>query len=300
MSAKKSKFKFKSQSPYDCEVCGKHFSSTMGLYSHQRTQKHGKHANVEYSKIKPKKRLKSSIDLEIRKHKQEVYTSMSQEQTKRKSNEELREALREQLAVDERPYYNIEAYQLAIRTMTTGEAYKLAKNELKSNALIDSYKHNLDVAVVENDEAIALSKGTGVIANNPSSSIIIHNKRGKKVEISTIGRDTSEQAAFRRAISINYNHRCCITGDSIAIEAAHIQTHSDYYDNSIDNGIMLSVGLHRLFDKGIMVIDPDSMAIHFTDDCFYKRYLEGAVITQGKIKINKEKLLAKNRLIFND
>ncbi|HHC2377979.1 TPA: HNH endonuclease [Klebsiella pneumoniae] len=63
---------------------------------------------------------------------------------------------------------------------------------------------------------------------------------------------------------MNYNHRCAITGDEVAVEACHIQTHANYFDNSLDNGVLLSVGLHRLFDAGIMIICPETMTISFT------------------------------------
>ncbi|HDG1677111.1 TPA: HNH endonuclease, partial [Kluyvera ascorbata] len=118
--------------------------------------------------------------------------------------------------------------------------------------------------------------------------------KGLKKDIHTVGRDSQEQAAFRKAVSVNYNHRCAITGDEVAVEACHIQTHANYYDNSLDNGVLLSVGLHRLFDAGIMIICPETMTINFTHDCFYKKYLDGAFVKQGRIPINKAKLFKKN------
>ncbi|QPG07554.1 HNH endonuclease [Klebsiella pneumoniae subsp. pneumoniae] len=86
---------------------------------------------------------------------------------------------------------------------------------------------------------------------------------------------------------MNYNHRCAITGDEVAVEACHIQTHANYFDNSLDNGVLLSVGLHRLFDAGIMIICPETMTISFTRNC-YKKYLDGALVKQGRIPISKK------------
>lgn len=156
------------------------------------------------------------------------------------------------------------------------------------------------IASAELTESEAITPGTANIVRAPviahdSSPYVIKCIRGEKIEINTTGRNAADQAVFRKAIANNYSYRCCITGDSIAIEAAHIQTHSDHYDNCIDNGIMLSVGLHRLFDQGLMIIDPESMTIHFTVDCFYKKHLEGKVVSQGRVKINKDKLRQKNR-----
>ena len=115
-----------------------------------------------------------------------------------------------------------------------------------------------------------------------------------KKAIHTVGRDSQEQAAFRKAVSMNYNHRCAITGGEVAVEACHIQTHANYFDNSLDNGVLLSVGLHRLFDAGIMIICPETMTISFTRNCFYKKYLDGALVKQGRIPISKKKLSEKN------
>ena len=62
----------------------------------------------------------------------------------------------------------------------------------------------------------------------------------------------------------------------------------------LDNGVLLSVGLHRLFDAGIMIICPETMTISFTRNCFYKKYLDGALVKQGRIPISKKKLSEKN------
>lgn len=194
-------------------------------------------------------------------------------------------------------FFNKEAYQIAIRSMSTGEAWKLAHNEDLSEAFLEAHRANYALL----DSAIPSYKVEAPVEPpaKPESVLEAYSVpvRGEKIEISTIGRDSAAQAAFRKAVSANYNHCCAITGDSITVEACHIQTHSDHYDNCVDNGIMLSVGLHRLFDTGIMVIDPDSMTVHFMQDCFYKKHLEGAPVRQGKIPINKNKLKAKNLYI---
>lgn len=155
------------------------------------------------------------------------------------------------------------------------------------------------ISIIPPVEAIVELPVTSPITPHISETIthpvIVNNVRGEKIEINTIGRDSTDQAMFRKAVSANYSHRCSLTGDIVAIEAAHIQTHSNFYDNSVENGIMLAVGLHRLFDKGIMIIDPDTLTVHFTIDCFYKKHLEGEKVTEGRIKISREKLIAKNK-----
>ncbi|HCA8428297.1 TPA: HNH endonuclease [Klebsiella pneumoniae] len=129
-----------------------------------------------------------------------------------------------------------------------------------------------------------------------SSNLNKHYKKvhGIDIQIQELEISGQEQAAFRKAVSMNYNHRCAITGDEVAVEACHIQTHANYFDNSLDNGVLLSVGLHRLFDAGIMIICPETMTISFTRNCFYKKYLDGALVKQGRIPISKKKLSEKN------
>lgn len=191
-------------------------------------------------------------------------------------------------------YFNKEVYQIAIRSMSNAEAWKLAHNENDAQAFLTAHRANyalLDRAVPAYTIEAPVEPPVKPERVLEPVSIPV---RGEKVEISTIARDPAAQAAFRKAVTRNYNHCCAITGDTIAIEAAHIQTHSDHYDNSLDNGILLCVGLHRLFDAGIMVIDAELMTIHFKQDCFYKKHLEGAPVRQGRVAINKEKLKAKN------
>ncbi|MFQ3395299.1 hypothetical protein P9477_17760 [Enterobacter mori] len=197
-------------------------------------------------------------------------------------------------ATSEPAFFSKEVYQIAIRSMSNGEAWKLAHNENDAQAFLTAHRANYALL----DRAVPAYMVEAPVEPPVKPERVLEPVsipvRGEKVEISTIARDPAAQAAFRKAVTRNYNHCCAITGDTIAIEAAHIQTHSDHYDNSLDNSILLSVGLHRLFDAGIMVIDAELMTIHFKQDCFYKKHLEGAPVRQGKVAINKEKLKAKN------
>ncbi|MEH8375364.1 HNH endonuclease signature motif containing protein [Klebsiella pneumoniae] len=195
----------------------------------------------------------------------------------------------------------------------------ICKTPLKSSNLNKHYKkvHGIDIQIQEleisgvgelNQEGFISHwslPGTGKQALESSCERIRGGKfeeieehlssvKGVKKAIHTVGRDSQEQAAFRKAVSMNYNHRCAITGDEVAVEACHIQTHANYFDNSLDNGVLLSVGLHRLFDAGIMIICPETMTISFTRNCFYKKYLDGALVKQGRIPISKKKLSEKN------
>lgn len=69
-------------------------------------------------------------------------------------------------------------------------------------------------------------------------------------------KDRKGQSVFRQQILRNYNHRCCIYGESIVelLEAAHIQPYINEQSNHPQNGICLRVDLHRLFDEGLLAV----------------------------------------------
>ena len=66
-----------------------------------------------------------------------------------------------------------------------------------------------------------------------------------------------QQAAFRRAVLVAYDVRCAITGCDVeaALDAAHV---ADWHvANDAGAGILLRTDLHRLFERGLLVIGPD-------------------------------------------
>lgn len=69
----------------------------------------------------------------------------------------------------------------------------------------------------------------------------------------------SGQGKFKGAILKAYENRCCISGETCPelLEAAHIQRYLDEQSNHIQNGILLRVDLHRLFDSGLLSITED-------------------------------------------
>lgn len=79
------------------------------------------------------------------------------------------------------------------------------------------------------------------------------------------GRSAEDQRTFRDEVLKAYNYRCAITGESIEIdnynsttyilEAAHIIPYSDSGSFSVNNGIALSVEMHRLFDKKLFAFE---------------------------------------------
>lgn len=67
------------------------------------------------------------------------------------------------------------------------------------------------------------------------------------------------QSEFRQKISKIYNYKCCITGESCPdlLEAAHIQPYISKDSNHVQNGLLLRVDIHKMFDSGLIAINKD-------------------------------------------
>lgn len=67
------------------------------------------------------------------------------------------------------------------------------------------------------------------------------------------------QGAFRALVTDAYQRRCAITGESTlpTLEAAHIRPYSENGTHSITNGLLLRSDFHRLFDSGLITVEPD-------------------------------------------
>lgn len=111
------------------------------------------------------------------------------------------------------------------------------------------------------------------------------------------GRSADEQRKFRDEVLKAYGYQCAITGESIEItnynsttyllEAAHIIPYSDSGSFSVNNGIALSVEMHRIFDKKLF-------AFEYTDEGDIK-----VVVTESDRVKDKTGILARinNKII---
>lgn len=73
------------------------------------------------------------------------------------------------------------------------------------------------------------------------------------------------QQRFRSNALTLWEHRCAVSGLSLdrALEAAHIIPHIESGRMSARNSIVLRADLHRLFDSGLMAINPDRLEVTF-------------------------------------
>ncbi len=109
--------------------------------------------------------------------------------------------------------------------------------------------------------------------NNPFIAIsenIVENFRllpesREKLRNSRVVTERKGQRHFRASVSRAYSNKCCITGETTPelLEAAHIQPYIDEDSNHIQNGLLLRVDFHKLYDNGLLTID-DNYRLHFS------------------------------------
>lgn len=94
--------------------------------------------------------------------------------------------------------------------------------------------------------------------------------------------DRRKQAAFRTGLLEIFEGRCAVTGCSAldAVDAAHIIGVDGEGEDTISNGLILRADLHRLFDRDLMAVDPNTGSVHFAETC-QRDYaeLEGTRVT---------------------
>ncbi len=83
----------------------------------------------------------------------------------------------------------------------------------------------------------------------------------QRTERTTTQRDG--QTEFRESVIAAYAGKCAITACSIraVLEAAHIIPYRGAHTDKISNGLLLRVDLHRLFDRKLLAIDPETMEV---------------------------------------
>jgi putative restriction endonuclease len=67
------------------------------------------------------------------------------------------------------------------------------------------------------------------------------------------------QGSFRSLVIDAYNRRCAVTGETTlpVLEAAHIIPYANKGLHKISNGLLLRSDFHKLFDAGLITVEPD-------------------------------------------
>jgi putative restriction endonuclease len=67
------------------------------------------------------------------------------------------------------------------------------------------------------------------------------------------------QGSFRTLVIDAYHRKCAMTGEHTlpVLEAAHIRPYADHGPHLVSNGLLLRSDFHKLFDVGLVTIEPD-------------------------------------------
>lgn len=107
---------------------------------------------------------------------------------------------------------------------------------------------------------------------NDNFSLVEEPRDSKKYLINT----RSGQSVFKGKVLRAYNNICCITGETIPelLEAAHIEKYKTKSSNHLQNGLLLRIDIHRLFDNNLIFIDKNyiiHISSYITDE-YYKKF----------------------------
>ncbi|MGL6001713.1 MAG: HNH endonuclease [Plesiomonas sp.] len=120
--------------------------------------------------------------------------------------------------------------------------------------------HYINAPSIEQLKSKLLSTDTISSAIVQSTTPLLLDRKEKILRHSTI---RVTQSDFRTALMKRYNNKCCVTDctEIATIEAAHIIPYMGEHSNLVDNGLLLRVDIHRLFDKHLLTIDSNSHKI---------------------------------------
>jgi len=107
-------------------------------------------------------------------------------------------------------------------------------------------------------------------------------------------RDPRAQAVFRKLLLENFGERCAVTGKRLngVLEAAHIEGAAVDGCYNASNGVLLAPTFHKLYDRHMMGINPETLTVHFASGIECEEY-EGKVIKPLRYKLDKTRLAAR-------
>jgi len=116
-----------------------------------------------------------------------------------------------------------------------------------------------------------------------------NRSRVTKSQVTRVG-----QQGFRALILDNFYLKCAISGseEQALLEAAHIIPYKGQQSNVLQNGLCLRVDIHRLFDRFLISIEPQTLEIVVSDkvrDTYYKSFA-GIKLGCSKVSVSKSLL----------
>lgn len=109
-----------------------------------------------------------------------------------------------------------------------------------------------------------------------------------------------QQGAFRERLFERYGRACQITGCTVmsVVQACHLRSVSAQGSDRADNGLLMRIDLHVLFDAGRLGVDPDTLTVHVCASLSGTEYaeLQGRSLSVGRSRPNPEALAERWRL----
>lgn len=140
-------------------------------------------------------------------------------------------------------------------------AETLASLRWLSSGSVDktSFQHFLNHALIQDleDQLPRELDGSPVpVSAEREIELLTEDRRVVRAQLSVV---RTGQRDFRALVWERYGGSCCVTGCSIErlVEAAHIIPYRGTQTDGQDNGLLLRVDIHRLFDEYLVSIDPE-------------------------------------------
>jgi len=115
--------------------------------------------------------------------------------------------------------------------------------------------------------AIDRSMFVQTIGGLPELSLRPFTRRAQGHVLATV-RVRVGQGEFRRKLREEFGDVCAFTGPnhSAALEAAHLYSYAEYGVHHDDGGLLLRRDIHRLFDKGLIAVNPSDWTVDVHPD----------------------------------
>jgi hypothetical protein len=163
------------------------------------------------------------------------------------------------------------SYRVIVRPLTQ-LSLKLSRDWIEKDPVLSGlpvFRNPVQV-IFSLDERLwnaVLSKFSGELSNrsSPADRLPIPTDDHRQF-VSRLSPVRPGQATFRQMLLAAYQGRCAITGCDVktALEASHLVNYVGPRSDRIDNGLLLRVDLHRLFDAHLLSIDPDSWRVRIS------------------------------------
>lgn len=143
----------------------------------------------------------------------------------------------------------------SLRWLSAGDAEKTSFQHFLNHALIQDLEDFLPRELNASPAPVSAAR---------ELELLTEDRREVRAQLTVV---RSGQRDFRTLVWQRYGGACCVTGCSIErlVEAAHIIPYRGAQTDEPDNGLLLRVDIHRLFDEHLVSIDPDILKLVVSD-----------------------------------